>query len=267
MYQVNAAKRIGVAAAAVIVGALVIAAIGFGTAPNKVSAASDKLSTVNMGKPNCPIGPSSDPTCLVIYKITGFQTRAKGTKNPFKVKRDGKIVSWGINIGKPTKKQRKAGGELYGTPALGAHPAVRIVVLKKIKNKKHRYKLVRQGPITKLNGLYGSKPLFTLSDPLRVRKGHVIGISVLTWSPNMISYRGAKNSGWRASASGKDNNCAKAGTSGYKAGPQRSVGSERKYGCKFGDLLLYSAQVVRDPPTASAISEREPVIVDTFSSE
>lgn len=253
--------------------AMIIAAIGFGSTPRSVSAASaQNLGTVGSGSPSCPIGPKKDPDCYVLYTVTGFQTLARGKKSPFLVKKDGKLVAWSIKLGKPTKQQRQRGAAAFGTPALGGHPAVRMVVLAPVKNKKNSFRLVRQTPIVKLNGFYGSTATITLNEPLNVKKGHIIGITALTWVPNLVTYDRAGNSAWRASASNKDNNCKRPSSNSaevrakYKVGPHREAGTKRKYDCKFGDLLLYSAHIA-PKVTGSPSGEPEPAELITLSGD
>jgi len=246
--------------------AIVIAAIGFGTSPRSVSAASSKLSTFSDGKPSCPVtiyvDGQKDKTCYVNFWVTGFQEKAKGRKNPFVVKQDGKIVAWSVKVGKPTKAMRKAGAAAYGTTGQGGHPAVRLAVLAKVPNKKNTYRLARQSPIAKLHKHYGTQPVFTLGKPLTVKKGQIVALSVWTWSPTMTNYNYTRNSAWRASANNNNGNCKKAGRQGYKVSPQKKVNSKRQYACKFNDLLLYSAQIV--PKASTSAADVEPVTLSSI---
>lgn len=260
--------RVTIAVATAAICAVVIAAIGFGTSPRPVSAASStNLSTMGNGKPSCQVTVSNGrKTCIVSFQVTGFQTKVRGKSNPFRVKRDGKIVSWGVSVGSPSKNQREAGADLYGTSGQGGHPVVRLVVLSKVPNSKNSYRLARQSPLMRLNQHYGSKPVFTLNKRLTVKEGQIIGISVYTWAPNMTGFNYTKRSSWTASANNKNGNCAKIASSNprtraqYKVSPQKSVNSKRTYACQYGDLLLYSARIVPKPSNPASAEKSEAAI-------
>ena len=182
-------------------------------------------------KPDCPGNP-----CFAVGSVTGFQSKVPGKAEPFKLRKGGRVVAWSVSLSKPDKEERKFFEESFGTEALGNGPSARLAVLKEKKN--DNYKLVRQSPVTDLKPFYGRSPLVTLDRPLKVKKGHVLGITYSTWAPGLASREG----GSRWVASRKKGRCG--GNEALKARPQQKVGSTREYGCRFADRLLYWAYLV-----------------------
>lgn len=186
---------------------------------------------ISSPKPNCP------NRCEAIGSVTGFQTRAQGVQNPFRIRRAGHIVAWRVRLARPDANQRSFFGNLFGTDALGRVPTAQIAILRRLKSGKFR--LVRHSPVVDLSRYYGERPVITLNEPLRVQKGHIVALTTPTWIPNFVSSSRVRNSIWRASRPAKrcDPRFAQQG----RTKPQRKVGSDRNYGCRFTDRLLYWA--------------------------
>jgi hypothetical protein len=187
--------------------------------------------------PACPKSP-----CEAVGSVTGFQLVADGEKRPFRVRRDGKLVAWAIDLSRPNKSQRNFFGKFYKSSRFGSKPTARIAVL----NHKGRagYKLLRQSPVVKLSGALGQKEVFTLNKPLRIRRGNIVALTIPTWSSAFAVGLSARGNQWRASR-------AHGRCTGNKdirrSRPQQKVGSVREYGCDYKTArLLYWGYYVPD---------------------
>ncbi len=187
-------------------------------------------------KPSCP-----GNTCEAVGSVTGFQQAVDGKKGVFKAPKDGRIVAWGAELSKPDKDQRKFFGDFYRDNEFGTNPAARLSILKP--KKKSNFKLKSQSPAVALNSELGREPVVTLKDPLRVKKGDVIGLTVPTWLSN-FAVNQSRDTYWRASR--HPERCT--GNKNIQEGrPQTEVGSSRRYGCKYTTArILYWAQMVKD---------------------
>jgi hypothetical protein len=197
--------------------------------------------------PDCPTDTASRP-CEAIGSVTGFQLVADGQKNPFQADRDGKIVAYALALSRPNKDQRNFFGTLFKNSEFGTHPSARIAVLKRVA--RHKYKLLRQSRAVTLDSAMGHTEIFTLDNPLGIRKGRLVGLTVPTWAPNFASPLNRRANEWRASRT-KDNCAPKSGSSSdvkefaRKSRPQQKIGSTRIYACDYrGARLLYWAYYV-----------------------
>jgi hypothetical protein len=201
-------------------------------------------------KPACP-NRQQPENCEVVGRVTGFPLVAGGEKRPFRVRRNGRIVAWAVDLSRPTKDQRNGVGTLFASDRFGKSPTARLAVIKH--RGRHRYRLLRQSPVVRLSGALGQKQLITLDRPLRVRRGQMVALTYPTWAPNFAhSGLSTRRNRWRASRS--------AGACSPKSGdpsdirafarsskPQRKVRGTRKYACDYtGARLLYWAYYVRD---------------------
>jgi hypothetical protein len=187
--------------------------------------------TARTPTPACPKSP-----CQAIGRTTAIQLVADGQRAPFKARKDGDIVGWALDLSRPTKKQRSFFSDFFQSNALGMRPTARIAVLKR-KGKGRNYKLKRQGPVVDLSSSLGSYEVFTLTDPLRIRKGEFLGISVPTWMSAFAVDLNRTSNIWRASRS-------KGGCTSEqdikKGKAQQKVGSVREYGCDYSTArVLY----------------------------
>jgi hypothetical protein len=174
-------------------------------------------------KPSCP----KDP-CQAIGSVTGFQMSAGTHKAVTTAPRNGHLVAWSVDLSKPKSSQRKFFGKFYKEKGLGTVPAARIAVLKP-EDKAASFRLKAQSPVVELSDELGSKPIFTLNDPIPIRKGDIVAISVPTWIPNFAIDLSNDNA-WRAS---RDRSRCE-NPDDIKAGkPHQKVGSERTYGCVY----------------------------------
>ena len=260
------------------VGLAVISSI-----PTDAGAKTERRITLGTGRddlePNCGTNFSRD--CVVEGKVTAYQTRrvdSPRSKQPFAVPWTGKIVSWSISLARPTKREINDDGtvrpaqtpffnDLFGSPAQAG-----ISVLKEVRSKKSKppkWRMVRQSPVETLNPYFGTTVHFALDQPLNVIRKQVVGLTIPTWAPALWKPRACNFNSvsgvldptacaeaeadytWRASrASGKCRLGVDADTGEPNAAlrdsrPQRRVGSERQYGCRYGsNALLYTVTIV-----------------------
>jgi len=197
-------------------------------------------STISLGagpaaKASCP------DNCLVEARVTGFQNTIGAIKNPFVVPSEGELIAWSIKLGKPNKPDRREFNEEFG----GSQ--ARLAVLRKVPGSSNpkRYKLIRQSPVQNLASFFGQTATFTLTAPLAVKRGDVVGLTILSWAPAFALGQG-NASKWTASrrATKKRGGCSdEDGRANIQAGaPQVKKGTQKPYGCRYsGARLLYSA--------------------------
>jgi hypothetical protein len=229
------------AAAALAVGVAAASLCAVGARPAEAGRA-QVLGAAKPAAASCP------ETCMVEARVTGFETRIGRQKNPFSVPEHGRIVAWSIKLGSPAKTDLQYFNERFGASQ------ARISILKPIKLKrkkkvKVRYKLLRQGPVQALQPFFGETTSFGLAEPLRVRKGNVVALTLPTWAPAFAI--GQEGSRWRASRapSADRGDCTVAqGQANVRAGEAHDqTGTQRPYACAYrGARLLYSARFVAD---------------------
>jgi hypothetical protein len=148
------------------------------------------------------------------------------------------VVAWSIKLGATTQKQSD-----FFTSFYGGQPKARVIVLKRRKGKKkNAYTLRAESPVEPLAGFLGTTTTFTLRNPLPVRRGQVVALSVPTWAPS-FAIGLPKGNNWLASRkAGKCN--TEADVKGGSA--HEALGQRRTYGCVYTTArLLYSATLVR----------------------
>ena len=191
--------------------------------------------TEDTPKPSCP----KDP-CQAIGSVTGFQVNAKGEKNLMAAPENGELVAWSVRLSKPKASQREFFGKFYKDEDFGTEPTARIAVLKPPEDG-NEYLLKAQGPVMELSDDLGTKPLYTLDEPIPIKKGDIIALTVPTWIPDFAVDLSNKNV-WRASrekGACEDSNDIKKGQ------PHQKVGKERAYGCTYRQArILYTANYV-----------------------
>jgi hypothetical protein len=190
--------------------------------------------------PACP----SDP-CQAVARVTGLQGRAAGgPKNPYYIRRDGWLVAFTVTLSKPTAEQIDFFTDNFGSPA-----QVQLSVLRRGDTPRTRlnYRLIAQSETFPVDDYFGSSPTFALEEPLRVRRGHWVGITVDTWAP-MFAINLPRRNWWRSSR-------AKGSCTGERVTEQfavEEVGELSVFGCTYQTArLLYTATYIPDNrPTA-----------------
>jgi hypothetical protein len=230
-----------------IASALAVATIALALAVASPGDASDvsKAGRVVLGqtahtpKPVCPSPPGESPpadlVCQGLGRVTGYQVEADGRHNPYKVRQPGTIVAWGVNLGDPDKDEQ----DFFENQLTKSGPAsARLAVLKP--KDEQRFKLVKQSPIVQLQSWLGENMVITLNDPLKVRKGMIVGITTTTYIPNLALHGASATDVWRASRPAGE--CTGEDALLHKSRPQQKVGGQRVYQCDYkGVRLLYTA--------------------------
>lgn len=184
--------------------------------------------------PSCPSKGGDDP-CEAVGSVTGFQMTGDGTRPLFKAREKAWIVAWAIDLSDPDKDETDFFADFYESNAFGQTPTARVSVIKRKEGR--NYKLKGQSPVVGLNSVLGTRQTFTLTDPLKMRKGEFLALTIPTWAPSFaVELPGASNV-WRSSRD--DGQCS--GTGNIKNGkPHQRVGSIREYGCDYRTArLLY----------------------------
>jgi len=223
--------RLTVGLATVVFAGVLVATIATGTAIAKPLI----LGAAAPATPACP----NDP-CEAIGRTTGFQTGLAKKKNPFAAPAGGKVVAWSIKLSAPKETQVTFFNDFFGGP-----PRARLAVLKpinkQIKAGKPIYKLKSQGPVEELTPFLGTTTTFALQQPLLVRKGQIVALTVPTWAP-AFAVDLPSNMIWRGSR--KKGKCTE--RDDIKVGSAHEIaGQDRLYGCAYKTArLLYSATLV-----------------------
>jgi hypothetical protein len=128
--------------------------------------------------------------------MTGYQGRASGgPKNPYYIRRDGHLVALTVQLAKPTAEEIQFFNDNFGTPS-----TARISVLRRGTKRKTRldHRLIAQSDRFRLDPYFGSKPTFVFDDPIPVKKGNWIAITVPTWAP-LLATNLSRSNWWRSS--------------------------------------------------------------------
>jgi hypothetical protein len=201
--------------------------------------------------PSCPSpkkpGTKPQKVCTPLGSVTGFQMVANKKRAPMRVRQSGRIVAWSVDLGKPSRDERK----LFTEGLELGEPSAKISILKPAG--KGKFKLTKQSPRVKLDSVLGTKPIFTLKKPIRVNPGNIVALSTSSWISN-LAHNGAltsKGDKWRASRDsdlcGDDPNKSDEQNNAelLKGKPQRKVGSVKRYGCTYTTArILYEAYYV-----------------------
>ena len=194
-------------------------------------------SVADPATPACP-----EESCEAAVRITALQGRASGgPKNPYYIRRDGYIVTFSVTLSDPNQTQIDFFEENFGSPA-----QVRLSVLRRGDTRRTRlnYRLLAQTDLFELDPYFGSSPTFVLPQPLRVRRGSWIAITVPTWAP-LLAIDLGRSDWWRASR--PSDRCDS--TAQFALSDLREINI---FGCTYhGARMLYTATYVPDPKPTS----------------
>jgi hypothetical protein len=201
-------------------------------------------------QPACPPGVSLDNCVIVLTHTTAVQTETNGVVNPTKVTKDGWIVAFTLGLSRLTSDAKTELGLLKGLDARwGGPPQLMLTVLKP--GPKNKYTVAAQSATFHVLPYLGSvlqqplslPPTFTTMTALPVKKGDVIGLTVVTWAPVLTYNLTASKYSYRQS---RRANCTHApGTQTA----QMTVGSSQQYLCSYtGTRVQYSATEVVNQP-------------------
>ncbi len=220
--------------------ACLVAAIALGQPSGAGAVAATVIGqTPSTPKPNCPTPKGdnvpADRACQAMGRVTGFQTSADGRRNPFRIRKPGTIVAWSVAVSKPNRKER----DFFATELSNSGPpSARLSILKPKGD--GVYKLVKQSPVVGLDSVLGNRPVYTLSDPLRVRKGQIVALTTPSWLSNLADAGASASDAWLASR--EQGECLSEEDLLQRSRPQQKVGGKRHYACRYeGARLLYWA--------------------------
>ncbi|MFZ1992619.1 MAG: hypothetical protein WAU75_00805 [Solirubrobacteraceae bacterium] len=200
--------------------------------------------------PACPTGVSLSNCVIVLTRTTALQTETNGLLNPTKVTKDGWIVAFTVGLSKLTSDAKTELSLLKNLDGQwGGPPQLVLSVLKP--GPKNKYTVAAQSATFHVLPFLGSvlqeplslPPTFTTMTALPVKKGEVIGLTVLTWAPVLTYNLTANKYSYRQS---RQANCTHA-AGGQTA--QTTVGASQQYLCNYtGTRVQYSATEVVNQP-------------------
>ena len=227
-------KRILLPTALLLIACLVVPA---GASARIVELGADATAVTT----SCPANP-----CEAAVRVTGLQGRyAGGKKNPYYIRRRGWIVAFTVTLSAPTAEHIDFFNDNFGSPS-----QVRLAVLRRGDTRRTRlnYRLLAESPDFELKDYFGSSPTFALEEPLRVREGNWVGVTVDTWAP-MFARDLTRQDWWRASRA--KNSCEQPRSfNQFAIEDLREVAT---FGCTYKTArLLYTATYIPDNrPTAT----------------
>jgi hypothetical protein len=131
-------------------------------------------STIPRAQVSCPAN------CQAVGRVTGYQGRGGPVRDPFVIRRAGKIVAFTIRLGSPDANQQRFFQDLYGGP-----PQVRLSILRRGERRRTRsnHRLLAQSKAYRLDKFFGSAPTFVLDKAIEVERKNIVAITVPTWAP------------------------------------------------------------------------------------
>ena len=192
-----------------------------------------------LGEMDATVKATCPDNCQAVSRVTGYQSLAGPKKDIFIARRDSRVASITLKLGKPNKAQLA-----FFKERLGATSQVRIAILRpyRKRNNNFRFVLNAQSEIFDLNKYFGQTVEFPLKTTLLARKGYIVALTVPTWAPALAAGTGYDNTyGWRASR-GKP--CADTLTQAA----QQLPGSFTQYFCQYRTArLTYSTTLISTP--------------------
>jgi hypothetical protein len=149
-----------------------------------------------------------------------------------------------VTLSRPSAEQIEFFNDNFGTP-----PEVQLSVLRRGETRQTRlnYRLLAQSETFAVDDYFGSSPTFVLEQPLRVRRGNWVGITVDTWAP-MFANNLSRAEWWRSSRAKRSCDPPRS-LNQFSMGELGQVGV---FGCTYhGARLLYTVTYIPDNrPTA-----------------
>lgn len=193
---------------------------------------------------NAPAATPSCPTdCQAITRTSAYQVRVGDLRKLYRIPHKGHIVAWTITLGDPAPDQISFFQDVApGSLGLGP-PEARISVVRPGKRNKRGlpHRLLAQSPVERLNRYFGSSPSFVLDEPIPVRAGNYVALTVPTWAPALAVGLGQDNAWLSSRRKGDcDNVSQRAAT--------EAIGGIRHYGCTYRTArLMYTVTYVPEP--------------------
>jgi hypothetical protein len=209
-----------------------------------------QTSSAPVAAPSCPSGVSLNNCVIVLPRTTAVQTETNGVLNPTKVTKDGWIVAFTVGLSRLTSDAKTELGLLKGLDLhWGGPPQIVLSVLKP--EPKNKYTVVAQSATFHVLPFLGSvlqeplslPPTFTAMTAIPVKKGEVVGLTVLTWAPILTYNLTASKYSYRQSRRANCTNPPATQTA------QTTLNSSQQYLCTYtGTRVQYSATEVVNQP-------------------
>jgi hypothetical protein len=209
-----------------------------------------QTSSSPVAAPSCPPGVALNNCVIVLPHTTAVQTETNGVVNPTKVTKDGWIIAFTVGLSKLTSDAKTELKLLKGLDASwGGPPQIVLTVLKP--GPKNKYTVAAQSATFHVLPFLGSvlqeplslPPTFTTMTALPVKKGEVIGLTVLTWAPVLTYNLTPSKYSYRQS---RRANCTSPPGSQTA---QTTLNSSQQYLCSYtGTRVQYSATEIVNQP-------------------
>jgi hypothetical protein len=239
-------KRFSLAIAAGLTGLCLIA-------PGVASAQIVELGATSnspVATPACPPNTALADCKIVLTRTTAVQTETNGLVNPTRVTKDGWVVAFTVGLSNLVSNQKTELGLLKGLDAkYGGPPQIVLTALKP--GPKNTYTVAAQSAVFHVLPFLGSvlqeplssPPTFTTMTALPVKKGEVLGLTVLTWAPVLTYNLTANKYSYRQSRRANCINAAAAQTA------QTTLNASQQYLCDYvGTRVQYSATEIVNQP-------------------
>ena len=171
--------------------------------------------------------------------MTGYQGRASGgPKNPYYIRRDGHLVAFTRAARGPDGRGERVLQQPLRHPV--AWPGSRCCGAARTRKTRLDHRLIKQSDRFWLDRYFGSKPTFVFDEPIPVKEGNWIAITVPTWAP-LLATNLATTNWWRSSR--PRGSCEPPRSLEQFA--MEDLREVNKFGCTYhGARLLYSVTYV-----------------------
>jgi len=196
---------------------------------------------VPVHSPVCPAGVAAKNCTFVMTRVTALQTITNGASYPTAVKQLGQIVAFTVGLGQLSTNANTTKAYINQLSAqFGGASAAQLTVLQPQKN--NRFTVVAQSPLEQLQPYLGYVVQFPLANPIPVRPGQLLALSVPTWAPILSYNLAAKYYSYRQS---RMFNCKSVGN---QQNAVLTVGQTKAYTCAYpGTRAEYSATELTTP--------------------
>ncbi len=179
---------------------------------------------------------AEEAPCLAVSRTTGLQVRVGTMAEPLVIPKNGRIVAWTLQLGRPTPAQIK-----FFNANEGGQAEAGIAILQPKKHPASTYKLIAQSQVLKVEAFFGLTAQFPLSRTIKVKKGDLVALTVPTWVPALALGFG-KETSWLSSRQKGQCSVTNAQTA------QTELKSLVQYSCSYQTArLTYSATLISTP--------------------
>ena len=204
-------------------------------------AASGKVVQLGDADPVLPSSKCPGDPCLAVYQVTGYQESAENSRErPYVVRRNGKILAFTVKLGRLTREQIETFDGLFKGQA-----SVRLSIVSRgrQRGRRNEHRVLARSEVFEVQDYFGSSPTFVLEEPLEVKRGNIVALTVPTWAPALAGDQ-QESTVWRSSR--RRGRCGRDGPPARLAPPApQGIGRPAKWACNYkGARLLYTALYV-----------------------